>query len=132
MQYLEAKKARIEIIPMIDIMLFLLVFFIMVTIHMIPDKGMPAQMPGSSTAQELPKPKLVINLNAQGEAEIEGKTYGRAALEEYLRQHDPEHLQITIAADKHADVQALVHVMDSCRKAGVTAIGLASRPEEAR
>ncbi|MCY0872280.1 MAG: biopolymer transporter ExbD, partial [Acidithiobacillus caldus] len=31
MQYLEVKKARIEIIPMIDIMLFLLVFFIMVT-----------------------------------------------------------------------------------------------------
>ncbi|MGC9239531.1 MAG: ExbD/TolR family protein [Acidithiobacillus sp.] len=132
MQYLEVKKARIEIIPMIDIMLFLLVFFIMVTIHMIPDKGLPAQMPGSSTAQELPKPKLVINLQVNGDAEVDGKTYSPSALEDYLRQHDPKNLQVTIAADKNADVDALVHVMDSCRKAGVTAIGLASRLENSR
>jgi len=33
MKYFEARKARIEIIPMIDIMFFLLVFFIMITAH---------------------------------------------------------------------------------------------------
>ncbi len=39
-RYFERKKGRIEIIPMIDIMLFLLVFFIMITIQMIPDQGL--------------------------------------------------------------------------------------------
>ena len=39
MRYLEAKKARIEIIPMIDIMLFLLVFFVMIALKMIPTSG---------------------------------------------------------------------------------------------
>ena len=39
MRYFEHKKARIEIIPMIDVMLFLLVFFIIVTLQMIPDTG---------------------------------------------------------------------------------------------
>ena len=34
------KKGRVEIIPMIDVMLFLLVFFIMITLQMITDKGL--------------------------------------------------------------------------------------------
>ncbi len=60
MQYLEMRKGRVEIIPMIDIMLFLLVFFVMVTIHMIPAQGIPSHLPGSTTAQTLPPPKLML------------------------------------------------------------------------
>ena len=45
MRYFEHKKARIEIIPMIDVMLFLLVFFIIITLQMIPDKGVNLQLP---------------------------------------------------------------------------------------
>ena len=41
MRYFETRKARIEIIPMIDIMLFLLVFFAMLTLRMIPATGQP-------------------------------------------------------------------------------------------
>ncbi|MHB1203420.1 MAG: ExbD/TolR family protein, partial [Acidithiobacillus sp.] len=44
-RYFEAHKGRVEIIPMIDIMLFLLVFFIMITLQMIPDKGLNLQLP---------------------------------------------------------------------------------------
>ncbi|MBU2842851.1 ExbD/TolR family protein, partial [Acidithiobacillus thiooxidans] len=46
-RYFEQKKGRVEIIPMIDIMLFLLVFFIMITLQMIPDKGLNLQLPTS-------------------------------------------------------------------------------------
>ena len=51
MNYFEAKKARIEIIPMIDIMFFLLVFFIMITLHMIPNAGLKTQLPSSASAR---------------------------------------------------------------------------------
>ena len=57
MRYFEIKKARIEVVPMIDIMFFLLVFFIMVALKMIPSTGLPAKLPGSATAQDLPKAK---------------------------------------------------------------------------
>lgn len=127
MQYLEVKKGRVEIIPMIDIMLFLLIFFIVITIHMIPDQGLPANMPGSSTAQPLPKPKIVVNLYPDGHIEVEGKTMTLSALSDYLHNHEPGETQVTIAADKTADIQALVKVMDACRSAGVTAIGLAAK-----
>jgi biopolymer transport protein ExbD len=127
MQYLEVKKGRVEIIPMIDIMLFLLIFFIMITIHMIPDKGLPSNLPGSSTAQQLPKPKVVLNLYADGHVEMDGKTVSLSELTDALRAHDPAATQVTIAAEKTADIQALVKVMDACRQAGVTAIGMAAK-----
>ncbi|MBE7567242.1 MULTISPECIES: ExbD/TolR family protein [Acidithiobacillus] len=129
MQYLEMKKGRVEIIPMIDIMLFLLIFFIMITVHMIPSQGLPAHLPGSSSAQELPKPKVVLTLHADGSLEIKDKTITLQDLETQLRQGgNPSETQVTIAADKGADIQALVKVMDACRHAGVTAIGLAAKP----
>ena len=128
-RYFEQKKGRVEIIPMIDIMLFLLIFFIMVTIHMIPTQGLPAQMPGSSTARDLPKPKVVLTLRQSGAVETDGHTISLPDLEARLRQGEPAETQVTIAADKGADIQALVKVMDACRHAGVSAIGLAAKPE---
>jgi len=129
MQYLEMRKGRVEIIPMIDIMLFLLIFFIMVTIHMIPTQGLPAQMPGSSTARDLPKPKVVLTLRQSGEVEMNGHAVSLPDLEARLRRGNPAETQVTIAADQGADIQALVKVMDACRHAGVSAIGLAAKPE---
>ncbi|MBE7561617.1 biopolymer transporter ExbD [Acidithiobacillus sp. HP-6] len=128
MQYLEMKKGRVEIIQMIDIMLFLLIFFIMITVHMIPSQGLPAHLPGSSSAQELPKPKVVLTLHTDGTLEFKDKTISLQDLEAQLRQGNPSETQVTIAADKGADIQALVKVMDACRHAGVTAIGLAAKP----
>ena len=130
MQYLEMRKGRVEIIPMIDIMLFLLIFFIMVTIHMIPTQGLPAQMPASSTARDLPKPKVVLTLRQSGAVEMDGHAVSLPDLEARLRQGNPAETQVTIAADQGADIQALVKVMDTCRHAGVSAIGLAAKPEQ--
>ena len=50
MRYFETRKARIEIIPMIDIMLFLLVFFAMMTLKMIPTSGHLSKLPASAEA----------------------------------------------------------------------------------
>ena len=129
MQYLEPRKGRVEIIPMIDIMLFLLVFFIMITIRMIPTQGMPAALPGATTAQELPHPKILLTLRPDGTVEMDGHPIALPELALRLRANDPARTQVTIAADRKADVQALVKVMDACREVGVGNIGLAAKPE---
>ena len=64
MRYLETRKARIEIIPMIDIMLFLLVFFAMLTLRMIPTSGQVTKLPTSSTATAIPPPKLLVEISS--------------------------------------------------------------------
>jgi biopolymer transport protein ExbD len=126
MRYFEVKKARIEVVPMIDIMFFLLVFFIMVTLKMIPSSGLQGKLPGSSTAQDLPRPKVVVTLHADGSIETDHRALTLDALGDTLRAHDPAHTVVTIASDKTASVQALTSLMDACRKAGVTQIGIAA------
>ena len=128
MKYLEMRRARVEIIPMIDIMPFLLVFFIMVTLQMIPAQGIPTALPGSTSARKLPPPKLVLTLHRDGSLQLGGQLLTLGALAGRLA-GTPSGTQVTIAADSGADVQQLVKVMDACRHAGISAVGLAARPE---
>ncbi len=129
LRHFEPKKARIEIIPMIDIMLFLLVFFIMITLHMIPATGVSSNLADSSTASELPHPQLVISVDDRGQITVEGQTLTDAQLMTRLRASDPVNLQVTIAGSKTTSLQQLMAVMDDCRHAGVSKIGLAARKE---
>ncbi|MCL5051685.1 biopolymer transporter ExbD [Acidithiobacillus acidisediminis] len=122
------KKGRVEIIPMIDVMLFLLVFFIMITLQMITDKGLKLQLPSSSQAKELPHPHFVLNILKDGAVEVKGKKMDLSGLTGFLSADgDVAHTQVTIAADKLVPFKDFVHVMDACQKAGVTAIGIATK-----
>ncbi|OZB58017.1 MAG: biopolymer transporter ExbD [Thiomonas sp. 13-66-29] len=130
MKYFEAKKARIEIIPMIDIMFFLLVFFIMVTLHMIPDAGIASRLPTSSAAQSMPKPQITLAVDKEGIIHFDQKTLTAEQLTALLRSKpQPAELQVTLAGDKDTSLQQLMAVMDACRKAGVTMIGLAAQQD---
>lgn len=128
MRYFEMRKGRIEIIPMIDIMLFLLVFFIMVTLRMIPASGISSELPQSSTAQDLPHPKVVITLFADGEIALDNQKLSLDALTAKLAAApDAAQTDVTIAGAKQASLQNLLNVMDACRKAGITHLGIAAR-----
>nr|WP_175232270.1 biopolymer transporter ExbD [Paraburkholderia humisilvae] len=132
MKYFEApRKARIEIIPMIDVMFFLLVFFIMLTLHMIPNAGLRTTLPSSSTAQELPPPKVTVTMQPDGSLSVDGQQLSPAQLTQLLQSKpDPAHLVVTVAGSKETRLQKLVTVMDACRAAGVTQISMAAQPEQ--
>lgn len=130
MKYLEApRKARIEIIPMIDIMFFLLVFFIMITLHMIPNAGLRTQLPSSASAQSLPPPQVTVTMSTDGSLSVEGHTMSPTELTAMLAARpDAAHTVVTIAGAREAQVQKLVTAMDACRAAGVSQIALAAQP----
>ena len=129
MKYFEPRKARIEIIPMIDIMFFLLVFFIMITLHMIPNAGLRTQLPSSATTQSLPPPQVTVTLAADGSVSVDGRMLSPAQLTALLAARaDAAHTVVTIAGSKQAQIQHLVAVMDACRAAGVSQIALATQP----
>lgn len=134
MKYFETKKARIEIIPMIDIMFFLLVFFIMITLHMIPSTGMASKLAQSSTATALEPPKLLVNVDDEGNITVEGHKLLASALTARLKfMGEPDKVVVTIAGEKTTSLQSMMKVMDACREAGVSQIGLAAnRVEESK
>ncbi|MES2365411.1 MAG: biopolymer transporter ExbD [Pseudomonadota bacterium] len=129
MRYFEPRKARIEIIPMIDIMFFLLIFFIMITLHMIPSTGVASNLASSSTAAALPQPKVLVAVDAAGVISVEGHVLTPAQLTASLHKGDPARTIVTIAGSKQTSLQHLMDVMDACRTAGVTQIGLAARQQ---
>lgn len=130
MRYFEAKKARIEIIPMIDVMLFLLVFFIIVTLQMIPDKGVNLQLPVSSQTDTLPHPKFTVNVMPGGTIKVKGQVMTTDQLTAmFAADGDPAKTELTIATDKTSQFQNFMTVIDAARKAGVTDIGIAAQPQ---
>ena len=131
MKYFEAKRARIEIIPMIDIMFFLLVFFIMITLHMIPSTGVVSNLSKSSTATALDNPKVLIDVDDEGDISVEGHILEPDALTALLKSKgDPDKVIVTIAGEKATSLQHMMNVMDACRMAGVSKIGLAAQHGE--
>ena len=129
MRYFEARKARVEIIPMIDVMLFLLVFFIIVTLQMIPDAGIPMQLPNSTQTQHLKHPKFTVNILDDGSIKVKTQVLTPVQLTALFRgDGNPSKTEVTIAASKKVAFQHFVTVMDAARKAGVTDIGIAAQP----
>ncbi|MDB5991670.1 MAG: biopolymer transport ExbD/TolR protein [Herbaspirillum sp.] len=132
MRYLETKKPRIEIIPMIDIMLFLLVFFAMLTLRMIPASGHITKLPTSSTAVTIPPPKLLVEIQADGSLLVENNKLTPAQLTALLKQRDSSKTAVTIAGNQTASLQQLMDVMDAVRNGGATEIALATRNAAAK
>ena len=133
MRYFEHRKARIEIIPMIDVMLFLLVFFIIVTLQMIPDTGVNLQLPVSSQTQALPHPKFTVNVMADGTIKVKDAVMTPDQLTAmFAADGAPDKTELTIATDKATPFQHFMTVIDAARKAGVTDIGIAAQPVAAQ
>jgi biopolymer transport protein ExbD len=127
MRYFETRKARIEIIPMIDIMLFLLVFFAMLTLRMIPSSGQLSKLPTSSTTSTLPAPKLLIEIQANGQLMADGSSRTLDEIRALIQRKDASKLAVTIAGGEDTSMQRVMDVIDVVKTSGVTQVGLAAR-----
>ena len=104
------KKAHIEIIPMIDVMMFLLVFFVLISLNVIPAVGIKTQLPVASTAQQLkPQNKAVITLGLQERLQLDGQDLDEGALLAQLKvlNNGSEKLVIIINSDQGVEVKRL-------------------------
>ncbi len=127
---LEEPHARLEIVPMIDIMMFLLVFFVMIALRMIPDAGVQMQLPGASTAQQMPSTQVVIAIDAQDQIHIQDAVYSIDSLQNYLQGVKKDaNTNVVIAADKTINFQQVMDVMDAVRRTGITDVGLATKQD---
>ncbi len=124
---LERERPRLEIVPMIDIMMFLLVFFVMIVLRMIPDSGVTLALPGASTSQSLPHTDVVIIIDGQGNYHVKDQIMTPDALATYLTGVKATNdTDVIVAGDKGTPLQKMMNVMDIVRKAGITNIGIAT------
>ncbi|HTJ93874.1 MAG TPA: biopolymer transporter ExbD [Pararobbsia sp.] len=130
--YLGAEeKARIEIIPMIDIMMFLLVFFMLATIKMIQGAGIHLDLPQSSTAEQLQKTiKVSIGVTKDNQLYMDAKQVSEAALVTSLKGLvvGNNKVDVAIAGDEGTSYKNIVKVMDLVRQAGISSVALVTNP----
>jgi biopolymer transport protein ExbD len=123
------KKARIEIIPMIDVMMFLLVFFVLISLNVIPALGIKTSLPGSAQPEKLQVRKhAVVTIAPSGQVQLDGTDYSLAGLSSALKQLKASgDVDVVINSDKDVSVQQLIDVMDSIKSSGITSIAISSR-----
>ena len=130
-QQTQRKKARIEIIPMIDVMMFLLVFFVLISVNVIPALGIKTEQPNSSQVQQLKTKdiQVVITLGKENVIQVDGKDIELSNLTSAVRLKagQADQIAIIVNSDKGAEVQTLVDVMDELKKSGLAKVSLAAR-----
>lgn len=124
------RKARVEIIPMIDVMMFLLVFFVLISLNVIPALGLKTNLPSASSAQDLkPQNKAVITIGMYGVLQVDGLDTEINVLAARLNQAKKSgvKLNVIINSDRGVEVQRLVEVMDRLKQNGFDSIAIATR-----
>jgi biopolymer transport protein ExbD len=128
-------RAPISLVPLVDVLLIMLVFFMVTSTYldldMIPtaersDEAAPAAVPGAGSGM------LLIRLAPDGRTWLRGQPLGPEALRDALARHlrDTPGAAVSVLASPRADVQALVALMDAATEAGVQRLRIL-RSEEA-
>jgi biopolymer transport protein ExbD len=128
------KRARIEIIPMIDTIFFLLVFFMISTLSMTRYTGMPVNLPKAATGQQPASESASVTITSDGKVFIDKQEVPRENIRTVLQQRlsaNPE-LLILINADERAEHGMVVDLMDEARQVGVAKMAIAVKPKESR
>jgi len=127
------KGARIDIIPLIDIIFFLLATFIMVSLSMSKNQGVKVALAGAGTAQsrgdqsEMEK-SVTLSVNDKGEVFFNKEKVSMAQLPMKLQTYkmsskDPK---VVINSDGGADFKFVVSVLDEVRKLGIAKVGIST------
>jgi biopolymer transport protein ExbD len=127
----QPKKARIEIIPMIDTIFFLLVFFIIASLAMTTMKGMPVNLPKSTSAQDKPMVKVVLTLSDAGTYYIDKKqvSFDQVYSEMKARLSENPKLVVVINCDKKQSWERGIELADEAKRAGAQLLTIATEPK---
>jgi biopolymer transport protein ExbD len=122
------KKSRLEIIPLIDIMFFLLASFMMISLQMQIVRTVKANLPTATLATSSQKPDIVnVFVNRDGQVSIDEKAISFAELNTMLtnRYCANTNLPVYITGAKNATHGSIIYVLDFIKRAGIQRVAIA-------
>ena len=122
------EKPEVMIIPMIDIMFFLLVFFIMSTLYMVNLKTVDVNLPKAQTAQTQLNVTYLVTVRKDGSLWLEDQQIDETTLLRRARaesQKNPR-FAVVVRADGDINYSGVMELLDKFRKEGITRFGLAA------
>ena len=118
----EERGARVEMIPLMDVMFLLLVFFIYSTLSMTLAKGMKVDLPHTAGSKTDQKPITVV-ISSTDEFYFEKEKMERdPLLLRVVRQYRETPATVLIRADRNAKLGSGIELLGSLKQAGVEKI----------
>jgi biopolymer transport protein ExbD len=129
------KKARIEIIPLIDIMFFLLASFMLASLSMMRLQSIHMDLPTATVAKRDFKPDIVnIGVDRLGNVYIDKDMVSMVDLQNFLsnRYRINTNVPVYISGDKDATHGMVINVLDLVRRQGIQKVSFAIAPKNAQ
>lgn len=123
-------EPRIEIVPLIDIMFFLLASFMLVSLSMMQMHRVKVKLPQASTAtQENKQPSLHIAVDANGAMTLEKQATTLTEIKKLLDgMSDKTQAKVLIATDQETRQKHLITLLDLLKANGIEQIGFEVAP----
>jgi biopolymer transport protein ExbD len=125
------KRARIEIIPLIDIIFFLLATFIMVSLSMTKNQGVHVHLPTAGTSASLGDQKELdkaVTLSVSDKGDIfynkEKVTLAQLPMKLQTLKSTSKDPKVIINSDGGANFKNVVAVLDEVRRIGIAKVGI--------
>ena len=125
---LRRRRTRLEIIPLIDIMFFLLASFMMVSLQMQKVRTLKASLPTATLASSTTKPDMVTLLvDRDGQVKADAKPISFPDLQQLLaKRHTANtNLPVYITGTRDATHGAVMYVLDFVKRAGIQRVAIA-------
>ncbi len=129
----EMKKARIEIIPMIDAIFFLLVFFMMTSLNLVQLNSQKVKLPESMNIQLKPEgPKVVMTVTKEGKYYLDQRAVALPEIVPLLSQKvsaNP-HVTVILNLDRDQQISQFSRIFDLVKQANPSSVMLATTPKD--
>ncbi len=129
----ELKKARIEIIPMIDAIFFLLVFFMMTSLRMVQLDAQKVNLPQSSSPSLRPEgPKVVVSITREGDFYVDKKKVDASQIVANLAPKIEAQPRTTVIlnVDREQRIGGFAKLFDLVKQANPARVMVAASPKE--
>ncbi len=127
-------KTEINMTPLIDVILQLIIFF-MITTTFRAAPGISLDLPGSKTAQSVSSSALSVVVMSENEIYVDKTRTNLQDLSKVLRQRvsgsDSSQVRAVLEGRASASYQLIVSVLDAFRMNGVENVGLITRKDKA-
>jgi biopolymer transport protein ExbD len=130
------RGARVEMLPLMDVIFLLLVFCIYAMLSMSPHRGLRLNLPASASARIDKDDGLAVSLKADGSLYLNEESFAPEQLGEQLAlrvrtSEKPDEIRVDVFAEKEAGLQDLYRVLDLIKTAGIEKISLRAVPTPA-
>ncbi|MCH4179681.1 MAG: biopolymer transporter ExbD [Megasphaera sp.] len=125
-------KPEVMIIPMIDIMFFLLVFFMISTLYMVDMKTVAVHLPQAVHGETQTKVNYLVTIKKDGTLWLEDKQIDKDTLLKQAKEEQQRNPNFTVVvrADQELDYGQVIAFLDEMKGQGIVHFGLATESSE--